>query len=313
MDITIAVFTFNRAQSLTQTLQALRTVQLPAGASCELVVVDNASTDDTPQLIDSFAMPQMKIRRIVERRRGVAHSRNTAVRESSGQVIVFLDDDVRPHPDWLERISEPVLSGAADAVAGAVEIPSSLERSWMTPKHRSWLASTELLDAAKPEYVVSANMAFSRAVIDKVPAFDTELGPGAMGLYEDTLFSWQLREAGYRIVSRFDAVVEHHFDDSRLSRSAFLAAARIRGRCLAYLKHHWKQEPVSGSWHKLAMRFLELSKRRFASSHVSKVDEGISEVEMDLVQDFYFHKQYLVEKRHPLKYTKRGLVKLVNP
>ena len=313
MDITIAVFTFNRARSLTHTLQALREVRIPAGATCELLVVDNASTDRTPELIDSFAMPHMKIRRILERRRGVAHSRNTAIRESSGRVLAFLDDDVRPKPDWLERISEPILIGAADAVAGAVKIPSSLERSWMTPKHRAWLASTEQLDSVKPEYIVSANMAFSRAVINKVPSFDTELGPGALGLYEDTLFSWQLREAGYRIVSRFDAIVEHHFDDSRLSRSAFLAAAECRGRCLAYLKHHWKQEPVSGSWHKLAMRFLELSKRRFASSHANKVNEGISEVEMDLVQDFYFYKQYLAEKRNPLKYTKRGLVKLVNP
>ena len=181
----------------------------------------------------------------------------------------------------------------------------------MTPKHRAWLASTESLNSVEPEYVVSANMAFSRAVIDKVPAFDTELGPGALGLYEDTLFSWQLREAGYRIVSRFDAVVEHHFDDSRLNRSAFLAAAKIRGRCLAYLRHHWKQEPVIGSRRKLAMRFFELSKRRFASLHRNESDEGISEFEMDLVMDFHFHKQYLVEKRHPFKYTKRGLVKLV--
>ena len=113
-------------------------------------------------------------------------------------------------------------------------------------------------------------------------------------------------------MSRFDAVVEHHFDDSRLTHSAFLAAAQCRGRCLAYLKHHWKQEPVTGSRRKLAMRFLELSKQRFASGHRNEGDEGISEFEMDLVQDFHFHKQYLAEKRHPFKYTKRGLVKLVS-
>jgi glycosyltransferase involved in cell wall biosynthesis len=311
VDITIAIFTFNRARSLTHTLQALREVRIPAGATCELLVVDNASTDGTPQLIDSFAMPHLKIRNVLERRRGLSHARNTAIRESSGRVLVFLDDDVRPQPNWLERISEPILTGGADAVAGAVKIPSSLERPWMTPKHRAWLASTERLDSVNPDYIVGANMAFSRAVINKVPAFDPELGPGALGFYDDTLFSWQLREAGYRIVSRFDAVVEHHFDDSRLNRSAFLAAAQIRGRCLAYLRHHWKQEPVIGSRRKLAMRFFELSKRRFASLHRNESDEGISEFEMDLVMDFHFHKQYLVEKRHPFKYTKRGLVKLV--
>jgi len=313
VDITIAIFTLNHARSLIHTLQALREVRIPAGATCELLVVDNGSTDDTPQLIDSFAMPHLRIRNVLERRRGLSHARNTAIRESSGRVLVFLDDDVRPQPNWLERISEPLLTGTADAVAGAVKIASSLERPWMTPKHRAWLASTERLDSVNPQDVVGANMAFSKTVINKVPAFDPELGPGALGFYDDTLFAWQLKEAGYRIVSRFDAVVEHFFDDSRLSRSAFLAAAKTRGRCLAYLKHHWKQEPVTGSWHKLAMRFFELSKRRLASSHANKVDEGISEDELDVVQDFYFYKQYLVEKRHPLKYTKRGLVKLVNP
>ena len=70
------------------------------------------------------------------------------------------------------------------------------------------MASTELLSAEAPEYLVGANMALSREVFAKVPGFDPELGPGALGFYDDTLLGWQLQEAGYTIGSAFDVVVE---------------------------------------------------------------------------------------------------------
>ena len=47
--------------------------------------------------------------------------------------------------------------------------------------------------------LTGANMAFARRVLDKVPGFDRELGPGGLGFCDDTLFSLQLRTAGFRL------------------------------------------------------------------------------------------------------------------
>ncbi len=54
--------------------------------------------------------------------------------------------------------------------------------------------------------MVGANMVFHRRVLSKVPGFDTDLGagPGSLGFGEETLFSRQLTEAGFRIIGLFE-------------------------------------------------------------------------------------------------------------
>ena len=64
-------------------------------------------------------------------------------------------------------------------------------------------------------------MAFARRVLEKVPAFDLELGAGPRGLLAtETLFSRQLRTAGFRLLAAGeDSTVEHHCGEHRLTRS----------------------------------------------------------------------------------------------
>ena len=53
-------------------------------------------------------------------------------------------------------------------------------------------------------------------MLAKVPGFDVELGRlKGLGNFEDTLFSWQLLAAGYKLVGALDVAVEHHFDLTR--------------------------------------------------------------------------------------------------
>jgi cellulose synthase/poly-beta-1,6-N-acetylglucosamine synthase-like glycosyltransferase len=104
---------------------------------------------------------------------------------AQGDIFVFTDDDIRPSHDWLEHLCNPILSEAADAVAGAIAIAPSRRRSWMEPLHCALLASTDGWDARNPDAMNGANMAFSRRVLAKVPGFDPELGPGALGFWDE--------------------------------------------------------------------------------------------------------------------------------
>ncbi len=87
-------------------------------------------------------------------------------------------------------------------------------------------------------------------MLEKVPGFDRELGPGGEGLgqCEDALFSMQIIAAGYRVIARLGAAVEHHFDPSRLSHDCFLAAAERRARSEAYVRHHWEHLDLGPAW-----------------------------------------------------------------
>jgi GT2 family glycosyltransferase len=179
----------------------------------------------------------------------------------------------------------------------------------MTPTHRAWLASTEWLNQSDQSEMVGANMAFRSSVLNRVPAFDPELGPGASGFGDDSLFSWQLVEAGFRLVKRLDVAVVHHFDPSRLSRSSFLDQAASRGRTRAYLAHHWEHEVIRAPRASQFKRSMRLAQQRSIPRNRWRYAEGMPDWEMALVRDIHFYRRYLSERTRERCYAKRGLVK----
>jgi glycosyltransferase involved in cell wall biosynthesis len=311
MDVSIAICTYNHCDSLRLMLDAVGRVRVPEGLECELLVIDNASTDGTAELVRNVRVGALAVRYLYEPRQGQSFARNAALAAARGRIIMFTDDDVRPPRDWIEGMCAPLLaSGQAHAVAGGVKIAPHLERPWMGWMHKAWLASTDSLDANEPEYMVGANMAFSREVLAKVPAFDTELGPGASGFHDESLFSFQLKRAGYRIVSAFGVTIEHHFDESRLLRASFLDIAQKMGRSSAYRAHHWEHTDVRHPRLELILAQLRLAKWRWQRRREYSEAEGMPEWEMVLLKEVHFYRQYLVERRRPRNYDKKGLVKI---
>ena len=271
--------------------------------------MDNASTDNTAEVIKACHLSNMTVRYVHEPVRGQCHARNTGIAAAQGEVILFTDDDVRFPENWIAGMCEPILSGKADAVAGGVRFAPHLLRDWMTLEHRSSLASTERLNADAPEDMVGANMAFARRVLDKVPEFDVNLGPGALGFGDDSLFSFQLKEAGYTLVGALDVAVEHHFDPSRLTRQSHLQSAEKFGRTHAYLAYHWQHENASHLRLYLAKRSLRLMYWRFRLKNEIAATEGMPLWEKNILMDIYFYRQYLQEQAKSRLYDRKGLVK----
>ena len=180
----------------------------------------------------------MSVHYVYEPKRGQCHARNTGIAHAQGDILLWTDDDVRPPQNWIEGMCTPIIEGEK-VVAGGVRIAPYLLRPWMTTVHRIWMASTEHIDTKNPQSAVGANMAFAREIFDEIPEFDTELGPGALGMGDDTLFLEQVKRAGYRIASALHIEVEHHFDPSRLLRSSFLDRAAKEGKTGGYLSYHW--------------------------------------------------------------------------
>lgn len=294
---------------LAQTLQALQRVAVPSDMSAELVLVDNGSTDGTAEMVREYQWRQGTVRVVVEPRPGKGYAYNRGLEVAAGHVLLLTDDDVRPPDDWLAMMCAPICSGRAEMVAGGVRIAPSLLRNWMTPALRARLSSTELLDATHPAWVVAANLAFSREVLSRVPGFDPELGPGALGFEDEVLFSWQVREAGFRIVGMFDSPVDHCFDVRRLERASLARYMRAHGRSKAYVEYHWQHVEVA----RPRIRWW-LAQAAWMGFHVfhpleHRRREGISEVESDLLAALGNAEQHLIEGRRPRLYARRGLRK----
>lgn len=307
--VSILICTSSRAAFLRETLVSLAGVRVPDGCPCELILVDNASTDDTPAVARECVLPNMPVHAVHEARRGKGYAYNAGLAAAKGSVLLLTDDDVRLPLDWIAGMTAPIRAGRADAVAGGVRIAASLERPWMPPGHPARLASTERLDPGRPDAMVGANMAFSREVLSRVPAFDPELGPGALGFGDETLFTWQLREAGYRIETAFDVVVEHHFAPDRLLRASLLQMAAALGRSGGYLSRHWNHENLRLPALRLAKCRLWLRAWRLAHPGALLQQEGVSRPEIELVQKVAFLEQYRQERKRPAHYEKHGLVR----
>jgi glucosyl-dolichyl phosphate glucuronosyltransferase len=311
MNVSIIICTCNRAEDLRQTLMSIAEVCVPDGIVCELIVVDNASSDHTAEVVRCHQLPNMPVRYFHEPRRGKGYAYNAGMAAAGGNIFLFTDDDVRPPRDWISGMCQPIWNGHADAVAGGVRIAPHLERPWMQSEHRICFADTERLQHSEyPLDLVGANMAFSRKVLTQVPAFDVELGPGALGFGDETLFSRQLRQANCRIIGALYTIVEHHFDPTRLLHKNFAKIHHKMGRSHAYLAYHWEHRDIQVSQAQRLYHILRLAYWRL--KHVSEwlVREGSPWWEMRIMRDIGFISQYLIEQKRPRNYSKFGLQKL---
>jgi glycosyltransferase involved in cell wall biosynthesis len=135
MKLTIAICTWNRAALLDQTLSSISRLRIPEGVEWEVLVVNNNSTDRTEEVLGNWAS-RLPLRTLRERRAGKSNALNFAVREATGDYIVFTDDDVLVDPEWLGAYYEAFQAHPDGAVFGGPILP------WFAGDPPAWLART---------------------------------------------------------------------------------------------------------------------------------------------------------------------------
>jgi glucosyl-dolichyl phosphate glucuronosyltransferase len=117
MNITVAVCTWNRERLLLQTLRSLEAVSIPSGVGVQVLVVDNASTDGTARALKEYK-GGLNLTTVFEQEPGISSARNAAIAASSGEYIIWLDDDVlvdgalvRAYVDAFRKYGEATFFG----------------------------------------------------------------------------------------------------------------------------------------------------------------------------------------------------------
>ncbi len=120
--LTVAICTHNRARRLGETLRSLTLASLPLHHQLEIVVVANACTDDTERVAREYAS-RLPLRIVVEPEPGHSRARNAGVRAARGDYILWTDDDVRVHVDWLTAYERAILKWPGTTVFGGTITP----------------------------------------------------------------------------------------------------------------------------------------------------------------------------------------------
>src|SRR5258708_27006823 len=99
--ISIIIPTYNKCRSLVRTLASLEGL-CPAEAAFEVIVVDDASDDETEGWLASYR-PTFPIQHLRNsRNHGPASARNRGSRQASAEILFFIDDDMQCDPQLIE-------------------------------------------------------------------------------------------------------------------------------------------------------------------------------------------------------------------
>lgn len=308
VDVSVVVCTRNRAERLRRAVESIRRsldhATEAGGLTCELLLVDNGSTDGTRELIESLVESDHRVRACTVPVPGIARARNGGLDGSRGRVVLFTDDDTVVPQHWVRRMSEPLLEGRADAVAGGVVMAEGLRRPWMTEELRSkYYADVPVPPEVSPG-MAGANMAITRSVAQCF-RFDEELGTARYPGAEDVLFYSQILEAGLRVRGVPDAPVEHHFDPVRLDPGRLEQIAAGYGRCDAFYFHHWLHASLRAQHLRLWLHRAELAVRR-GLARGNRFDEDV----IRLRREVAFHAEMLALRGTPRRYSERGLLRI---
>lgn len=235
MNITVAICTWNRCALLEKTLEQVARLSIPQGVEWELLVVNNNSTDATDDVLAAFT-ERLPLHSVFEAEPGLSHARNRAVREATGDYILWTDDDVLVDEEWLKAYCEAFASWPEAAIFGgniepwfAGEPPHWLPRVWS--RVASAYASRDLgeqsVALSKDVIPFGANFAV-RAAEQRRYLYDPRLGvrpDSIMGGEETTVIRHMMADG---ITGRWvaGARVKHYIPAARQS--------------IAYLRRYFK-------------------------------------------------------------------------
>lgn len=223
------ICTYNRAGYLNDSLSSLLECSTPR-EQVELLVVDNNSTDETPEMVRSHQkknpVKNIQVRYVKEKRQGLSHARNTGIENASAPLLVFVDDDIRASKKYInswfhffEKHSQ------IKAAGGKIHVQFDDPRpEWMSSYLLPLLGHHDFGDSIKPykkkDYPFGGNMAFRSEVFEEIGHFNTELGRigGDLKASEEKELFRRLRDKNEPVYYVPDARLYHRVDASRLTK-----------------------------------------------------------------------------------------------
>ncbi|WP_338602474.1 glycosyltransferase family 2 protein [Sulfolobus tengchongensis] len=210
-EIPIIVLNYNGIELLKKYLPSVLNTKYPYK---EVVVVDNGSKDGSVEYVKSLDVKIIPL----DKNYGPAYARNIALKRFKTKFMAFLDNDVRPEPDWLDILLETIKSDENIAAT------QSLYTEWPyddKPRLIPWFSTAAAL--------------VRRDIVAQVGGFDEHY----FFYWEDAELSWRLYRAGYKILMVPKSKVYHEAHGTfRKLPSPFTSYLMLRNQMLLLLTYY---------------------------------------------------------------------------
>lgn len=191
--ISVVIPAFNESAMLPLCLKAVRDQDY--GGEIELIVVDNASTDNTAEIAKNY---QAHV--LYEPKRGIVFARRAGFRQASSEIIASTDADTLVPANWLSQIEKALIDKKYSGVVGAYTLcnTNTLSKKLIKLLIPFFRTADRLLGA----HFAGANFAVRKTAYNEVGGFKTEFLTG-----EDLDLSYRLRKRGYELKVAYHILV----------------------------------------------------------------------------------------------------------
>jgi glycosyltransferase involved in cell wall biosynthesis len=233
--VSVVVASYNGDRTLKSCLESLEKLNYP---DYEVILVDDGSTDSTPEIIKGFK----SIRNIRQNNMGLSVARNMGIHAATGEIVAFTDSDCRADEDWLYYLVGDLLNSKFTGIGGHNFLPpedSPVAAAVMaSPGGPAHVMLTDRL----AEHIPGCNMAFYKWALDEIGGFDAIYRKAG----DDVDVCWRLQQNGYRIGFSPAGFVWHH---RRATVKAYLKQQQGYGEAEALLvrKHPEYFNALGGS------------------------------------------------------------------
>lgn len=212
MRFSVVVPTFQRRRIVVRSLAAL---EQQVFRDFEVVVVVDGSTDGTASALRELPVP-FSLRVLEFPNRGRAQALNSGVAESEGELILFLDDDMRADPALLLEHDRSQRAGV-DLVLGDIPLDPESPPNLLSRGVRSWAESRrERLVAPDAEIrlddLLTGQCSVARRLFEQLGGFDVDFTRDGLFGGEDIDFGYRLRKAGHRVGFNPRAISYQYYD-----------------------------------------------------------------------------------------------------
>jgi glycosyltransferase involved in cell wall biosynthesis len=307
VDISVAICTWNRCESLKATLEHMSLLRIPDGVTWELLLVNNNCTDRTDEVCAAFR-DRLPIKVLHESRPGLSFARNRAIAEARGDLLVWTDDDVLVFPDWLAGLLAAYRDHGASWVFGPSE-PAwpGAAPAWYSPRLSGNFAvldygPTPFVAQDKDKPFFGLNFGGTRSAHAELGGFNTEyglIGTGG-GVGEDVDLFERALKAGMKVVYAPAARVKHVIPPARATKKYQRQHIwKVSANFYSYMGEMFPEVP----W------FLGVPRFMFASAMGHLAGYGRSVLSRDPGRRFFHELQLLRFSRFFVEAAKKGFAR----